>query len=280
MGNSTSVASPTDGSSSGSSSSCNIVAAIDCLILNEKDIPIRECDDLLDPRTIKCTNANPATGLSFRYLGSSSSSSSYPDEVYITVAGGRTGDVFAGVVQMNDTFEAKGDFRGEAVIDIFTVNDATATEGTLLETLTLDTYCDTMSKLTLTNMFGPLELVGFQNAVGKLSSIQTAQLTYYVANDAPESIDAATVAITSALQQQQQQQQPFYALDTPMPLKGNERGLLWPFDIGSFQSVYTEKGTIDFGEMFQSGSMLTFSMEATGRSNDGTECTDQAQFTF
>lgn len=238
--------------------SCEVDATIICESLNEGGRPVQDCIAVSDPRNVRCENGLSATGLSFRYSGGGG----LPEQVFITVAGGRSGVVFSEAVSANEVFRADGDFRGEAEIEISTVNpDGTAGNG--IQDITLDLLCD-QTPLTLTTMYGPLELVGFTNALGDISSITPVRIQYIASNSGSVDMIAESAYVNSVFAD------PFNALAGEQAVDRNSQATL-----------FDENTVIDWGTKFINNEAYAFAMNVTGRATQsGLPCFDQEVYSF
>jgi len=240
---------------------CSIGAEISCVTLDDQGRILTECDDVIDPRTIVCTDDLEATGIGFQYSGTATD----PDQVWITISGGRTGTVFNGPVSRNQFFYAEGDFRGEIDVTVSNVNNGA--QGNRIEDFSIDGECQTGDDtLRLTNRFGLLELTAFRNALGVRTSVRNTRLQYIVSNESPITLTAQTANINSAFRQAS-----FDALADSDPSVAGRASVV----------VFEEERVIDFGDKFSAGVEFSFAMDVTGvgsQSNLG--CTASDTFSF
>ena len=258
---------------------CQIDVGIDCFVLDDKGRLDQECDDLVDPRTVVCTDDLPATGLAFRYLGNNENNN-LPNQVFITVGGGRTETVFAQVVQKDEIFRADGDFRGTAAIEVSAVNADGSRGERLLSPLEVNTECETGDTLlTLTTTIGPFELVGFHHALGYRTSVADLQIQYYLANDAPVDMYGTSAVIASPFLRDG----PLDALEAGERFyEKNNQPLFFPITLSLYDLVYTEDvSQVDLGQKYANGETFTFTMQAMGRAKQsGVTCETQGDFSF
>jgi hypothetical protein len=241
---------------------CQTQGVISCEYLNTDGRVVGECDDIPDPRTVSCKDDLQANGLAFRYLGGDG----LPSTVFIDVGGGRSGTVFAAPVKQGDIFRADGDFRGAVEIGVSELN-ADGTAGDTLDTIDVDVNCSgDNTTLTLTSIFGPLELVGFRHALGWRSSVYDLRLQYYIQNVGDVIMVAESALINSDFQ--------------TSPVNGNTTDQVIPQ--GSRVLVFDEERMqFDSAEKFAQNITSTFNMSISGRGEaSNLTCSNVASFAF
>jgi hypothetical protein len=205
-----------------------------------------------------------ATGLGFRYLGFADQGGG-PSSVYIVVQGGRTGVVFSNIVQLGEIFFSEGDWKPPSTADIEVYTDNVGEPGTLLYSTSIDTSCST-PVLTLTAVFGPLQLTAFEYYKGYFSSVYPVRLQYFVRN-----LNGVAMVVESAYISSPFQDGPFNALGNGTQTISGVSNLL----------VYEESTTIDFGAKFSQGITYDFAMNTTGRAvQSGIGCSAQFASSF
>ena len=238
-------------------SGCTVEADIQCLALDHRNgIPYQECSDLADPRSFACTNNLTATGLGFRYIGGDG----FPNTIWVELSGGRTGVVYEDIVELNDVFYGDGDFRGEAEILLYNIQDGGP--GTELETILIDVKCLDQGdeNLKLNDYFGPLELVAFRNALGYRSSLATIQVRYYATNSGLNGLNIEEAFIDGTFNA---------VLDDPsIPPK---TGVL----------LHKEEVELDLGSKFTTRTVNKFTISVTARGAiSGLLCADQDELSI
>ena len=223
---------------------CSVGAEVQCNTLDDDGRIVSECENVPDPSTIVCTDDLEATGIGFQYVGDGTT----PNEVWVTISGGRTGTVFNGPVSRNQFFYAEGDFRGEIDVTVSTVNNGM--RGNNIESFNIDGECATGNDdLRLTSRFGTLELTAFRNALGIRTSVRNTRLQYIVSNESPIAMTAQTSFINSAFSNS-----PFNTLAARDESLGRRESIV----------VFEEERVIDFGDKFAAGVAFTFAMNVTG----------------
>ena len=245
---------------------CSIESEIVCECLSGDGVVVGDCDNIVDPSTVTCTNDLPATGLSFKYVGfDEDDTSTSPNEVIVEIESLTSGFFASTSAVLGITFQVQGNLGNGVQISTFSISADGEPEDLLDQTL-LNTECSMGdSVLTLTSRFGALELVGFENASGSFSSIVPIRLTYSIANTG----DFAMVA-ESALIDSEFLPDTLDALPSETPVDGND--ILF---------VFSETSNIDTEAKFSQNTVLEFSMTSAGRAErSGLSCEDQTLYFF
>jgi hypothetical protein len=238
---------------------CSVQAEVTCECLSGDEVVVGDCLSIPDPRTVSCTNALAATGLSFKYAGFDQGNS--PDTVVVSIVSPSSGFEFSMQVSLGMTFQVTGNFGGSINIS------ASSVSGELLDMTSVNTDCSAdNSMLTLTSKIGPLELIGFENASGSFSSIFQIRLSYRIENTGNFEMVADSAMVNSD-----------FAPSTFEALQGEE-------DIAAQSKllVFTETSSIDTATKFSQNTVLSFGMSVSGRAKRSTNlaCADDAMYTF
>jgi hypothetical protein len=222
-------------------SACSIEALVICeLVRNEGTVVVGDCDDIKDPRGVACAPNTRATVLSFKYLANftdvlprnNTIIAEYRDSVQETFP--------IGVGQL---FTVKGDFRGSSVrlamIDGVFDN----------EIVVVETACGSGGELALGTMYGPFELVGYENQFGIFTSIYEVRVTYIVKNGPLEAILEGAVV---------------YSAFVPEPLMLVEAGST-ALNRGGQLTLYQKTTVVNSTEKFAQDLTFSFSLNVTAR---------------
>ena len=241
---------------------CGVTAGIICEYLNTESRVVGECTGVRDPREVSCSSSLPATGLAFRYLGGNG----LPATVFITVQSSRSGEVFSEPVLAGSIFRADGDFGGEVEITISTL-DSDGTAGDEIQNIPVDAACnEDDTSLTLGTTFGPLQLTGFENALGFMSTVIPIRLQNRVANTGGIDMILESATVTSAFQSV-----PFDAVTSEQAVDRNTEVIVFEETIEDY----------DFLEKYESGTTNNFALSAQGRGTvSAMGCSDETTYSF
>jgi hypothetical protein len=200
------------------------------------------CEDIQDPRKIRCVDGDRPTQLVLLNRGSSVS-------VFIDSEGNvlevSQGETFELTVSSNETVTVKL-VCGEEI----TINVTCFGEG-----------------IGLGDVFGQFELVGFTNATGRFDSVYKISLDYMVANGDVSTTYLSSCAITSEFSKSGM-------LETVTTSFVN-------VSASEFYSCYSETVMIDAFSKFQQNITYDFSMKVAGTSSScPSECVSTSDYSF
>lgn len=226
---------------------CSIKAEIVCKTLDSLGRVSQDCESVIDPSGVSCTDGFTATGVGFQYLGVDD----LPEVVFVAISGGRTGTVFLRPVRIGQYFYAEGDFRGNLQIDVYSRTESNS-PGEQLRTFDIDADCDIGDTiLTLGQNIGPFELTTFRNALGTRTSVYNVRLQYFVQNDVSMNMILEDGVISSS----------FIDDGIPFQTVGAERIVNKRERVRLFE----ETTMVNFKDKFLNQTQFNFTLTASGR---------------
>lgn len=249
-----------------SNSGCAISANILCESISEEGDTVGPCDQISDPRGKACAGDAPASRLAFLYRGLNGGIIN-PNRVFIEVASD-SGITTSEIVALGSTFEVVGDFGGSLQVSISDVEPGGA--GAQLDLFTLDTTCSSSNNatLTLTSLFGSqeeLELVEFENALGRYSSLAVIRVLYSIQNVGDRVSIAKSAVVESEF--------------LPGALETIQEQITIPR--GEEVIVHSETSQINIGTKFADSMQFEFTFNAQATSlTSGLSCTAETTTIF
>jgi hypothetical protein len=234
-------------------SACSIEALVICeLVRNDGAVVVGSCDDLQDPRGVACAPNTRATGLSFIYRASFTDA--LPRNTTI-IAEYRDDEQLTFPIGDGELFTVLGDFRGRSVnLTIDGVLDNVNVE--------IETYCDDGGELALGNMFGPFELVGYENQFGSFTSTYEIRVKYIVKNGPLDAILDGAVVYSTFLPE------PLMLLAAPTAI---DRGVQF--------TIYQDTTVVDPTDKFAQDLAYSFSLDVSATAKISAE-TCMATYTY